>query len=145
MNEIFLIKRILIFIIFWGIGLIFIWFRPKIEIFWKIIATLIFAFYIWFFYDEIMSGYKYFMAGWYIYSLHFLKELIALVFVNLFFIWPVALIIIFYKSDSIGSERLLKFLCILTLALWIVLIIYFMFSKGIDEFLLDNLKKMLPR
>jgi cytosine/uracil/thiamine/allantoin permease len=73
-----------------------------------------------------------------------LKELSALVFVNLFFIWPLALFIIFYKSDAVGAEKLLKFLCVLTLVLWVIFIVYFFFSKGIDHFLFQDLKKMVP-
>ncbi len=121
-----------------------LWFRPRIEIFWRIVATVILALYAWFFYDQIVSGYNSFMSGWYVFLVNFLKELLALVFASLLIIWPISLIVIFYKSDEIGAERLLKFLCILTLVLWIVVIIYVLFSRGIDNFLFDNLRKMVP-
>jgi hypothetical protein len=130
--------------VFWGIGILMLWFRARIELIWKIIATVILAFYFWFFWDEISVGYASFSEGWYGFVLNFLRELSALIFINLFFIWPVALIIIFYKADTVGGEKLLKFLCVLTLVLWVVFIVYFFFSKGIDEFLLQNLKKMVP-
>ncbi len=144
MAEALLIKSTFIFLIFWSIGIIMLWFRPRIEIVWKIFATIILAFYIWFFWDEIRRGYSGFTAGWYLSILNFLRELMALVFINLFFIWPLSLILIFYKADSTGAEKLLKFLCVLTLSLWVIFIIYFFFSKGIDEFLFQNLKKMVP-
>ncbi|OHD66696.1 MAG: hypothetical protein A2176_11165 [Spirochaetes bacterium RBG_13_51_14] len=144
MNEALLIKSVFLFIVIWGIGIAMLWFRPRIEIIWKIIATVILIFYIWFFLDEINSGYASFTAGWYGFILNFFKEILSLVFVNLFFIWPLALIIIFYKTDAIGAEKLLKFLCMLTLVLWIVFIIYFFFSKGIDQFIFKNLKEMVP-
>jgi len=130
--------------IFWSIGILMLWFRSRIEVVWKMIATVILAFYFWFFWNEISSGYESFDADWYGFIINFLRELAALVFVNLFFIWPLALIIMFYKSDTVGSEKLLKFLCVLTLVLWVIFIAYFFFSKGIDEFLFQNLKKMMP-
>ena len=144
MNETLIIKSVFIFISIWGIGIIMLWFRPRIEIFWKIIATLIFGFYIWFFFDEIVLGLNTFRSEWYLSSLQFLKELITLVFVNMFFFWPLVLILIFYKADEIGAERLLKFVCILTLILWIIFVLYFYFSTGIDKYLYENLKKMIP-
>lgn len=139
-----LIKSVFLFIIFWGIGIGMLWFRPRIEIVWKIIATIILVFYIWFFFDEISSGYAAFSAGWYNFVVNFLKELISLVYVNLFFIWPVALILIFYKADAIGAERLLRFLCVLTLVIWIVFIVYDFFNRGIDNFLINKFKEMVP-
>ncbi len=124
--------------------MLLLWFRPRIEIFWKIIATVIFAFYLWFFFDEINSGVTQFTADWAVFSAHFLKELTVLVFVNLFFIWPLALIMIFYKADDIGAERLLKFLSILTLVLWLVFIAYFFFNRGAESQILDGIKKIFP-
>lgn len=144
MKETLIIKSLFIFISFWGLGTVLIWFRPRIEIFWKIIATLIFAFYIWFFYDEIFTGFNTFLASWYISTLDFIKELITLVFINLLFLWPLCLVLIFYKSDTIGAEKLLKFMCVLTLVLWIIFVIYFYFNTGIDKFLYNSLKKMIP-
>ncbi len=144
MNEALIIKSVFIFITLWGIGIVLLWFRPRIEIFWKIIATLILGFYIWFFFDEIVKGFNTFKSEWYVTSLQFLKELITLVFVNMFFFWPLVLVLIFYKADDIGAEKLLKFLCILTLILWIIFVIYFYFSSGIDKYLYENLKKIIP-
>ncbi len=144
MNEALIIKSVFLFMVLWTIGIAMLWFRPRIEIVWKIIATVILVFYTWFFFDEISSGYNSFSAGWYGFILNFLKEVLSLVFVNLFFIWPLALIIIFYKADAIGAEKLLKFLCVLTLVLWIIFILYFFFSKGIDDFMIKNFKEMVP-
>lgn len=144
MNDTVIIKSIFIFICFWAVGLGFLWFRPKLELFWKIVATLIFAFYIWFFNDELNRGYQKFELNWYVQSIQFIKELLMLVFVNLFFFWPLCLVLIFFKSDDIGAERLLKFLCILTLVLWVVFIIYFYLNKGIDKFFMDSLRQMIP-
>lgn len=129
---------------FWGIGTVLMWFRSKIEIFWKIVATLILGFYCWFFFSDIRSGLHTFMSAWYVSALDFIRELISLVFINLFFLWPLALVLVFYKVDDIGAEKLLKFMCILTLLLWIIFIIYFYFSSGIDRFFYENLKKMIP-
>lgn len=144
MNEALIIKSVFLFIVLWGIGIVMLWFRQRIELVWKIIATVILVFYIWFFFDEINSGYNSFTGEWYGFLLNFLKEILSLVFVNLFFIWPLALVLIFYKSDAIGAEKLLKFLCVLTLVLWIIFIVYFFFSKGIDEFMIKNFKEMVP-
>jgi hypothetical protein len=145
MNEPLLMQSTFFFIIAWGIGIAMLWFRPRIEILWKAIATVIFLFYVWFFFDEISSGYHGFTAGWYGVTINFLKELLSLVFVNLFFIWPLALVLIFYKADAIGSERLLKFLCVLTLVLWVIFIVYFFFNRGVDDFLFKSFKEMVPK
>ncbi|MBN1531687.1 MAG: hypothetical protein JXA20_03410 [Spirochaetes bacterium] len=144
MNEFFIVKSFFIFLALWGIGVVLLWFRPRIEIFWKIIATLIFLFYLWFFFDEIRSGVAQFTDQWAAFSVHFLKELTVLVFVNLFFIWPLSLILIFYKADDIGAERLLKFICLLTLVLWIVFIIYFFANRGAETQLIEGIRKIFP-
>jgi len=144
MSETIIIKSIFVFIVIWGLSTVLLWFRPRIEIFWKIISLLIFVFYIWFFFDEINSGFTAFTANWYKTTIDFLKELITLVFGNLFFLWPLALIIIFYKADDMGAEKLLKFMCILTLVLWLVFIVYYYFNTGIDKFFYESLRKMVP-
>ncbi|MCX7678078.1 MAG: hypothetical protein N2316_02550 [Spirochaetes bacterium] len=124
--------------------MMFLWFRPRLELFWKIAATVIFIFYVWFFYDDLSRGYVAFQAAWFDAIFHFLKELISLVFVNLLLFWPIALVVIFYKADEVAAERLLKFMCILTIVLWIIFILYAYFSRGIDSFLFEKLKKMVP-
>ncbi len=144
MDNAILIKSIFMFILLWGFGIVFICFRPKLELYWKIAATLIFLFYIWFFYDELTRGYTAFTASWFNVTVYFLKELFALVFVNLFFLWPLTLVIVFYKANDMGAERLLKFMCILTIVLWILFLIYVYYNRGIDQFLMDKFKKMVP-
>lgn len=144
MENTLLIKSIFMFISIWGFTVAFLWFRPRIEIFWKIVTTLIFLFYVWFFYEEISKGFNSFSAAWFDVIVYFIKELLALVFVNLFFLWPLALLIVFYKANDVGAEKLLKFMCILTLILWVVFLVYVYFNQGIDEFLFEKLKKMVP-
>jgi hypothetical protein len=144
MDTPLLIKSIFMFLCLWGLCIIALWFRKSIEIFWKILATLILIFYLWFFYEEILKGYSSFEKDWYVLFVDFSKELITMTFTNLFYLWPLALIIIFYKADDLGAEKLLKFMCIITLALWMVFVIYVFYDKGIDKFLYDNLKKMIP-
>lgn len=144
MEKTLLETSIFLFICIWGFTILFLWFRPRIELFWKIIATLIYAFYLWFFYREIQTGYELFTAAYFDVTVRFIKELITLIFMNLFFLWPLALVIIFYKASDMGAERLLKFMCIITLILWIIFVIYVFYQKGIDEFLFENLKKMIP-
>ncbi|HPA73720.1 MAG: hypothetical protein KBA61_18670 [Spirochaetes bacterium] len=144
MENALLVKSIFMFVSLWGFTVIFLWFRPRIEIFWKIIATLIFLFYVWFFWAELSRGYGNFTAAWLDVTIYFLREVLALVFVNLFLFWPVALIVVFYKASEIGAEKLLKFMCILTIALWIVFIVYVYFNQGIDRFLFEKFKHMVP-
>ncbi|MCP4137328.1 MAG: hypothetical protein GY754_40550 [bacterium] len=144
MNEILIARSILIFMFFWAIGIVLLWFRPRIEIFWKIVATLILALYAWFFIDEILKGFDAFLAGWYVHLLDFVIEFLTLVFMCLFFIWPISLMLIFYKVDDIGSERLLKFISVLTLVLWILFILYYYYNSGIDKFLFEKLRRLIP-
>ncbi len=144
MDKALLIKSVFFFVSLWGFTVAFLWFRPRIEVFWKIIATLIFVFYVWFFWDDLNKGYAALTVDWYKVTVDFMKELIALVFVNLFFLWPVALIVVFYKADEFGAEKILKFMCILTIILWIVFAVYVYYERGIDTFLYKNLKEMIP-
>jgi hypothetical protein len=144
MNEIFISKSVIFFMALWALGLLLLMFRPRVEILWKIMAVLLFLFYIWFNFDDLQNGYNQILKDWYPFTINFLKELLVLTFTNLFFIWPIALVIIFYKADDLGAERLLKFMILITLVLWVVFIIYTFYSKGIDTFLLEKLKKMIP-
>lgn len=143
-SDILMIKSVFIFFIFWGLAMLLLWFRPKIEIFWKIIATLIFAFHVWFFLSELKSGLIAFQNDWYVSILDFIKDFISIIFASMFIIWPLSILVIFYKANDIGAEKLLKFLCILTLLLWITFIIFFFFNEGIYTFFYEYLKKMVP-
>lgn len=143
-TSILMIKSTFLVFCFWALSIVLLWFRPRIEIFWKIIATLIFAFYLWFFFDELSGGFDKFRVEWYTAVLAFFKEVLSIVFVTMFIIWPISLILVFYKANDMGAERLLKFLCLLTMALWIIFIIYYFFSEGIDTFLNEELKNMIP-
>jgi len=161
-NDVLMIKSVFLFFSVWGITVLLLWFRPRIELFWKLIATLIFIFYVWFFFAEVSTSFAAFKTGWYISIVEFLKELLIIFFAGMFIIWPLALMIIFYKANDIGAEKLLRFLCfykandigaekllrflcMLTIVLWIVFIIYFFFSSGIEKFFYENLKKMIPK
>jgi hypothetical protein len=144
MENAILVKSIFMFVSLWGFTVLFLWFRPRLEVFWKIVASLIFLFYVWFFWDELNRGYGAFHAAWFEVTVYFLRELLALVFVNLFLFWPVALVIVFYKANDIGAEKMLKFMCILTIILWIIFIIYVYHSQGVDRFLFEKLKQMVP-
>ena len=144
MNDILMIKSIFLFMVVWGLAVILVWFRARIEWIWKIIATLILGFYIWFFFAEIELAFIALKTQWYFSVLEFFKELFTLVFTNLFFFWPLALIIIFFKVDEMGAENLLKFMCILSLVLWIIFGIYYYLHTDIDKFLFENFKNMLP-
>ena len=143
-SDILVIKSIFLFFSFWGLSILLLWFRPRIEFFWKLVASLIFCFYVWFFFPELKAGFSTFRVSWYVSILDFLKEILTIIFTGLFIIWPAALIRIFYKADDMGAEKLLRFLCLLTLVLWILFIIYFFFSAGIDNFFYENLRKMVP-
>ena len=144
MEKALIIRSISVFIFIWGFAAVFLWFRPKIEIFWKLIASLIFLFYVWFFYDEIVRSMALFRADWFAATVGFFKEFLVLVFVFLFFLWPVILFVVFYTSDDMGAESLLKFLCIGTVLMWIIFTVYVFYDKKIDFFLYEKLRHLLP-
>ena len=139
-----LTKSVFFYSILWGIGILLLWFRPRIEIFWKVIGTVIFLLTFLFFKDEFLMGLQNLNAGWYIAVLSFLKEAMILTFMSTFFLWPVALVIIFYKADDMGAEKLLKFMSVLSLLLWVLFLVYVYFNAGIDKFLYENMQKMIP-
>ncbi|MFA5518743.1 MAG: hypothetical protein WDA74_05745, partial [Spirochaetota bacterium] len=97
-----------------------------------------------FFFSELKSGLIAFQNDWYVSILDFIKDFILIIFASIFIIWPVSILIIFYKANDIGAEKLLKFLCIFTLLLWIIFIIFFFFNEGIYIFFYEYLKKMVP-
>lgn len=144
-NDVLMIKSIFLFFSVWGLAILLLWFRPRIELFWKIIASLIFFFYVWFFFNELTVAFTSFKAGWYISFIEFFKELLIIAFAGMFIIWPLALIIIFYKANDTGAEKMLRFLCLLTISLWIIFIIYFFFNQGIEKFFYEILQKMIPK
>ena len=143
-KDVLIIKSVFLFMVIWGLALVLAWFRSRIEWIWKILATLIFCFYIWFFWGEITAAFLALKANWYLSLLEFFKELFTIVFTNLFFLWPLALIIVFFKVDEIGAENLLKFMCILSLALWIIFVVYYYLHVGIDKFFFESLRGLLP-
>ena len=144
MEKALIIKSISIFIFVWGVAVTFLWFRPRIEIFWKMIATALFLFYVWFFYDEVYKGFTAIQADWYPVILSFFRELLVLVFVNLFFLWPVLLFVIFYKADDMGAELLLKFMCVFTVVVWIGFVVYVLYDKKIDVYLYEKIRSFIP-
>ncbi|MEW6525764.1 MAG: hypothetical protein AB1444_03740 [Spirochaetota bacterium] len=144
MNTTMLSTSLLIFTTIWGLSVLLLWMRPRIEILWKIATSAIFGFYVWFFYKDLVKGYSQLEKDWYLVTIAFIKEFSALIFANMFFLWPLALIIIFYKADDIGAERLLKFMCIFTLVVWLVFTLYTFYSKQIDTFLFHTLREMIP-
>jgi hypothetical protein len=144
MEKTLILKSAPIFIFLWGFGIVFLWYRPRIEIFWKIIATVLFAFYVWFFHEEITRGFAAIKADWFVTVLSFLKDLLSLAFVSLFLLWPLFLMVIFYKSDDISAENLLKVICIMTVVVWILFVAYVMYDKKIDPFLFDKVRSYIP-
>lgn len=144
MEKTLILKSVPIFIFIWGLGTVFLWFRPRIEIFWKIIATLIFLFYVWFFYAEISKGFAMIKADWLAVFIPFGRDLLSLAFISLFLLWPVLLFVIFYKSDDIGAETLLKLLCFITVIIWIAFVAFTLYDKKIDPFLLDKIRPYIP-
>jgi hypothetical protein len=144
MEKTLILKSAPIFIFLWGFGIVFLWYRPRIEIFWKIIATVLFAFYVWFFHEEVSRGFSAIKADWFAIILSFLKDFLSLAFVSLFLLWPLFLMVIFYKSDDISAENLLKVICIMTVVVWILFVAYVMYDKKIDPFLFDKVRSYIP-
>jgi len=144
-NNIIMLKSVFLIFSIWGITILLLWFRPRIELFWKLVATIIFIFYVWFFFNELSLSFSSFKADWYIATIDFFKEILIVIFSGIFIIWPVILTIIFYKANDMGSEKLLRFICVLTIVLWIVFIIYFFFSSGVENFFYGTLNTMVPK
>lgn len=144
MDNNIILNSIFIFIFLWGVSIVFLWFRPHIEMFWKIIATLIFFLFLFFFRYEIVKGYSEFTSDWYTSLITFLRELMLLVFYNFFMFWPLTLIIIFYKADDEAAGRLLKFICIFTLLLSSLIMGYVYFHEGVDRFIYEKLINVVP-
>ncbi|MFW6364843.1 MAG: hypothetical protein ACOC2H_00050 [Spirochaetota bacterium] len=144
MESIIILKTVFIFILLWGLAAAFLVFRPRVSFVWKMAAFLLFFFYVWFFREEILSGYRAFVEDWYGTLIVFAKEIVFLVFYLLFVFWPVSLIIIFYKADDIGAENLLKFMVIFTLVVWILIAVFVFHRQGADSLLRTRIPAFLP-
>lgn len=144
MESIIILKTVFIFIVLWGIAVAFLVFRPRVSFVWKIAAIMLYLFYIWFFREEIVTGYTSFVGAWYETLVLFLKEIVFLMFYLLFVFWPVTLVIIFYKADDIGAEFLLKFMVVFTLVVWIVIAVYSFHKRGVDAFLYNKIVDIIP-
>lgn len=128
----------------WASALLLLWFRRGIGLIWKAGASVVFAFYCFFFGNEITAGLESLKADWYVSALDFFRGLMRTVFADMFFLWPLALFTVFAKADDIGSEKLIRFMITATAALWAGFLIYFRFSGSIDGFFYDKLKSLLP-
>jgi hypothetical protein len=142
MSELLTINAVFVYMCLWALGLVMMWLRGRIELGWKLIASAIFLFYIILLNKELQTGYERFMADAYIQTMHFLKEFVMYLFSSIFFLWPLSLIVVFYKSSDYGSEKLLKFMCVLTLVLLVIGVIYAYHSHDIDTFLFKNFRKL---
>jgi len=144
MEKLFIIKSQFWFLGFWTLATILIWFRPRIELLWKITATLLLGFNIFFFYEEVYKQAMSFSKTWYVSLLGFLNEIKTLLFINQYFFWPIVLIVAFYKADDMGAERLIKYMCIFSIVVWIIFIVFYYFDTGINSFIYENIKELLP-
>lgn len=143
MSEIFSLNAIFFFVCIWGCCLGLVWFRPRLEARWKIFATVLFLIMIYLVFSQLSNAWHQFTLGWHVYILQFLRELMMYLFSSLLFLWPLALVLIFYKADAMAAERLLVFMCIFTVVLFVMAVAYTYYSKGIDSFLLENLRELM--
>lgn len=144
MESIIILQSLHIFILIWAISAVLLLFRPRISLVWKVAALLLLLFYIWFFKEEIYKAIVLLKTDWFTSLVTFLKEFLFLLFYLLFIFWPLALVVVFYHSDDIGAERLLRFMVILTLVVWVCIISYVFLKKGIDQFIYQKLIKLVP-
>ncbi|MBP8988039.1 MAG: hypothetical protein KBG92_09555, partial [Spirochaetes bacterium] len=86
MNTTMLSTSMMMFSVIWGLSVVLLWMRPRIEILWKIAASGIYGFYIWFFYKDLLKGFKQFQKDWYTVTIAFIKEFSGLLFANMFFL-----------------------------------------------------------
>ncbi len=144
MESIIILKTVFIFIVLWGLAAAFLIFRPRVSFIWKIAAIMLYAFYVWYFREDIMSGYGSFTQDWFGTLILFAKEIMFLMFYLLFVFWPISLVIIFYKADDLGAQNLLKFMVIYTLIVWVIITIYAFNKKVIDSTLYETLTGWIP-
>lgn len=144
MDDSVVLKSVFFFMCIWAIALLLLWFRRGIGPLWKITATAAFVFYCVFFQNEIAAGLQSIKQNWYVSFLDFVRGLFRTVFTDMFFLWPVALFTVFVKADDIGSEKLLRFMFILSIFLWICFLLYFNFDASIDNFFYETLRDMIP-
>lgn len=144
MESITIFKSAPILLFLWGAAIALLLFRPYLNALWKIIPLLLFIFYIWFFHKEFMSTYAALKSGFAVVFVAFLKDLLVMSFYILFLLWPVGLVFAFYSADELTAEFIVKFLVATTLAVWLAMTVYILFSNKIDGELMKKLFSLFP-
>ena len=144
MESITIFKSAPILLFLWGAAIALLLFRPYLSAVWKLIPLLLFVFYIWFFHREFMSTYAALKTNFALIFVSFLKDLLIICFYILFLLWPAGLVFAFYSSDELTAEFIIKFLVAMTLAVWLAMTVYILFSNKIDGELLKKLFSMFP-
>ncbi|TGK19848.1 hypothetical protein [Leptospira stimsonii] len=129
--------------LFWFCGLTLVLFRSDFEFVWKIIFVFIFIFYFFQYFPELKTSYERLTASYPVEILSWIYGMGRGIYFFLLFLWPVALIRIFYSASPQVSKSLAKALVSVTLIYWGGFILYNNFSPEVDAFLKGTFLKFL--
>ncbi|PJZ49785.1 hypothetical protein [Leptospira saintgironsiae] len=118
----------------WFVGLTFVLIRNDIEIIWKIATFFIFVFYFFQFFPELKEAYERLSKSYPSEILSWLYGIPRAIYFFLLFLWPIAVVRMYYSASPVLANMTARTLVAATLAYWIFFLIYHQFTGQIDEF-----------
>lgn len=121
--------------IFWGIGVILVFFRKDLELLWKAFFLLIYVFYIFQFFPEILLGYQRLVSNYPREIVNWIKGCGQIFYYFLLLVWPVLLVRVFYTASGNLSMLSIRLMVFATILYWIFFYCYVFFGAEINTFL----------
>lgn len=119
----------------WFVGLTLVLIRNDIEIIWKIATFFVFIFYFFQFFPELKESYGRLSKSYPAEILSWFYGVPRAVYFFLLFLWPIAVIRMYYTASPTLANLTAKMLVGATLIYWILFLAYHQFSAQIDTFL----------
>ncbi|MCB1190006.1 MAG: hypothetical protein H7A23_12715 [Leptospiraceae bacterium] len=120
--------------IFWGIGLILVFFRRDLDLLWKSLFLLIYAFYILQFFPEILLGYQRLVGNYPKEIVSWIKGIGKVFYYFLLIVWPVLLVRVFYSASGYLSFLTIRLMVFATFLYWVLFYCFVFFSAEINNF-----------
>ncbi|EPG66529.1 hypothetical protein [Leptospira wolffii] len=119
----------------WFVGLTLVLIRNDIEIIWKIATFFVFVFYFFQFFPELKESYGRLSKSYPTEILNWFYGVPRAVYFFLLFVWPIAVIRMYYTASPTLANLSAKMLVGATLVYWILFLAYHQFTAPIDDFL----------
>ncbi|AAN48000.1 hypothetical protein ACO2J1_05130 [Leptospira interrogans] len=129
--------------LFWFCGLTLVLFRSDFEFVWKIVFVFVFIFYFFQYFPELKTSYERLTQSYPVEIVSWVYGIGKGFYFFLLFLWPVALLRIFYSASPQIGRSLAKTLVSATLFYWCGFLLYNHFSNEVDNFFNTTFLKFL--